>query len=268
MIVPTAAEAAARRRSRPAGRHRVPPGHRGGAARMYRQHGAHQGSDRALVGEAARRQAVDQIPQLMRGIIAGLLMLGKTRVVEIMEGIDRALRQLRAQRRHDVAAGSGRSARRRHRRGRVLHGNAAGRPHRPLVHARQRRELPALPRRNAAGAARRAFGGTTAITRAPWSSSRCRRPSRSRTEHEPTAVLDPVRRCAPSAKPAAVAAASPPAARAPKPRRSRDRSGIPRAVHRGSEGRDHQAQAVVPAVGRESAGSRKRWSTCAAPSTR
>ncbi|MGH8185986.1 MAG: Hpt domain-containing protein, partial [Steroidobacteraceae bacterium] len=37
--------------------------------------------------------AVDQIPALMRGIIAGLLMLGKTRVVEIMEGIDRALRQ-------------------------------------------------------------------------------------------------------------------------------------------------------------------------------
>ncbi len=39
-------------------------------------------------------QAADQIPQLMRGMIAGLLMLGKTRVVEIMEGIDRALGQL------------------------------------------------------------------------------------------------------------------------------------------------------------------------------
>ena len=37
--------------------------------------------------------AIDQIPQLMRGITAGLLMLGKTRVVEIMEGIDRALAQ-------------------------------------------------------------------------------------------------------------------------------------------------------------------------------
>lgn len=36
-------------------------------------------------------QAIDQIPQLMRGITAGLLMLGKTRVVEIMEGIDKAL---------------------------------------------------------------------------------------------------------------------------------------------------------------------------------
>jgi chemosensory pili system protein ChpA (sensor histidine kinase/response regulator) len=38
-------------------------------------------------------QAIDQIPQLVRGIIAGLLMLGKTRVVEIMEGIERSLAQ-------------------------------------------------------------------------------------------------------------------------------------------------------------------------------
>jgi chemosensory pili system protein ChpA (sensor histidine kinase/response regulator) len=36
-------------------------------------------------------QQTDQIPQLMRGITAGLLMLGKTRAVEIAEGIDRAL---------------------------------------------------------------------------------------------------------------------------------------------------------------------------------
>jgi chemosensory pili system protein ChpA (sensor histidine kinase/response regulator) len=38
-------------------------------------------------------QAIDQIPQLVRGITAGLLMLGKTRAVEVMEGIDRALKQ-------------------------------------------------------------------------------------------------------------------------------------------------------------------------------
>src|SRR5690606_8621348 len=36
---------------------------------------------------------VDQIPQLVRGITAGLLMLGKTRAVEVMEGIGRALDQ-------------------------------------------------------------------------------------------------------------------------------------------------------------------------------
>ena len=38
-------------------------------------------------------QAADQIPALMRGITAGLLMLGKTRAVEIMEGIERSLGQ-------------------------------------------------------------------------------------------------------------------------------------------------------------------------------
>jgi chemosensory pili system protein ChpA (sensor histidine kinase/response regulator) len=38
-------------------------------------------------------QVIDQIPQLVRGITAGLLMLGKTRAVEIMEGIDKSLQQ-------------------------------------------------------------------------------------------------------------------------------------------------------------------------------
>jgi len=38
-------------------------------------------------------QTIDQIPHLVRGITAGLLMLGKTRAAEIMEGIDRALTQ-------------------------------------------------------------------------------------------------------------------------------------------------------------------------------
>ncbi|HEY8539888.1 MAG TPA: hypothetical protein VIL28_13550, partial [Steroidobacteraceae bacterium] len=38
-------------------------------------------------------QGLDQIPQLVRGITAGLMMLGKTRAVEIMEGIDKALQQ-------------------------------------------------------------------------------------------------------------------------------------------------------------------------------
>ena len=38
-------------------------------------------------------QGIDQIPALVRGITAGLMMLGKTRAAEIMEGIDRALSQ-------------------------------------------------------------------------------------------------------------------------------------------------------------------------------
>jgi chemosensory pili system protein ChpA (sensor histidine kinase/response regulator) len=36
-------------------------------------------------------QGLDQVPQLVRGITAGLLMLGKQRAVEIMEGVGRAL---------------------------------------------------------------------------------------------------------------------------------------------------------------------------------
>jgi chemosensory pili system protein ChpA (sensor histidine kinase/response regulator) len=38
-------------------------------------------------------QAIEQIPQLVRGITAGLMMLNKPRVVEVMEGIDKALQQ-------------------------------------------------------------------------------------------------------------------------------------------------------------------------------
>ena len=103
----------------------------------------------------------------MRGITAGLLMLGKTRVVEIMEGIDRALGAVRAQRRHDVAAGSGRSPRRRDRRGRVLHGNAAGRPHRSrgTCSTTPRPACASSPKRSRSRASRRmAHGGDHART--------------------------------------------------------------------------------------------------------
>ena len=47
-----------------------------------------QSMDRSREG-----QGIDQIPALVRGITAGLMMLGKTRAAEIMEGIDRALSQ-------------------------------------------------------------------------------------------------------------------------------------------------------------------------------
>src|SRR4030095_15405769 len=36
-------------------------------------------------------QGLDQVPQLVRGITAGLLMLGKQRAVEVMEGIGHGL---------------------------------------------------------------------------------------------------------------------------------------------------------------------------------
>jgi chemosensory pili system protein ChpA (sensor histidine kinase/response regulator) len=39
----------------------------------------------------AEAQGLDQVPQLVRGITAGLLMLGRQRAVEIMEGVGRAL---------------------------------------------------------------------------------------------------------------------------------------------------------------------------------
>ena len=46
---------------------------------MRREPGAHQGSDRAGVGAPAEAQGFDQVPQLVRGITAGLLMLGQAR---------------------------------------------------------------------------------------------------------------------------------------------------------------------------------------------
>ena len=93
----------------------------------------------------------------------------------------------------------------------------AGRPRRPLVHARQRRDLPAgtSPRRSRFRASRHC--GQTSITRARSSSSRCRRRLRLPTEHERTAVLDRAARGS-RRRPRHAAAATPP------PPRSRPRS--------------------------------------------
>jgi chemosensory pili system protein ChpA (sensor histidine kinase/response regulator) len=43
------------------------------------------------LGAPAEAQGLDQVPQLVRGITAGLLMLGRQRAVEVMEGIGHAL---------------------------------------------------------------------------------------------------------------------------------------------------------------------------------
>ena len=43
------------------------------------------------LGAPAEAQGLDQVPQLVRGITAGLLMLGRQRAVEVMEGIGEAL---------------------------------------------------------------------------------------------------------------------------------------------------------------------------------
>jgi chemosensory pili system protein ChpA (sensor histidine kinase/response regulator) len=49
-----------------------------------------EGVTQALVAPA-EAQGLDQVPQLVRGITAGLLMLGKQRAVEVMERVGRAL---------------------------------------------------------------------------------------------------------------------------------------------------------------------------------
>ena len=92
----------------------------------------------------ARCRGLDSWLELMRGIKSGLVMLGKTRAVEVIEGISTQLKRVmqpgsRARQRYAGSAG------RRDRQHRVLHGDAAGRARRSLVHARQRPGLPGSP---------------------------------------------------------------------------------------------------------------------------
>ncbi len=117
---------------------------RSGDARVHRQPGAHQGSDqpRSLASQAPSAGA-RQLAVADRGIKAGLLMLGKTRAMEVVERIARtsqALLQAGGPRFAD--AEGNRPARGRDRQPRVLHGDGAGRAQRSVVHARQRRSLP------------------------------------------------------------------------------------------------------------------------------
>jgi hypothetical protein len=90
-------------------------------------------------------------PQLLRGITAGLLMLGarvRSRSWKASRQAGDAIEAVRGGRRRSRAA---RAAGRRDRQPRVLHGDGAGRPPRALVHARQRRDLPARARARGAG---------------------------------------------------------------------------------------------------------------------
>ena len=86
-------------------------------------------------------QGLDNVPQLLRGITAGLLMLGKGRAVELMDAIGVQVRKLiepGAPAPDAHAPGARGRCDRQHR---VLHGDAAERAQRSLVHARQRRDL-------------------------------------------------------------------------------------------------------------------------------
>ncbi len=69
----------------------LPPGAGRGAARVHRQPRAHQGSHHAERRRPRGGAGLDQVPQLVRGITAGLLMLGRQRAVEVMEKLGRAL---------------------------------------------------------------------------------------------------------------------------------------------------------------------------------
>ena len=87
----------------------------------------------------------DGWPDLMRGIKAGLLMLGKIRAVEILEHITVHLKRVMQPGGSPLAPAGARPPGRCHRQPRVLHGDPAGRAQGPLVHARQCRERAGAP---------------------------------------------------------------------------------------------------------------------------
>jgi chemosensory pili system protein ChpA (sensor histidine kinase/response regulator) len=95
MIVPTAGEVGRETPSKPAGPDEIE--FRQVTEAVLRECIVNMARIKEAVAHSMEKQregqAIDQIPQLVRGITAGLLMLGKTRAVEIMEGIDRALAQ-------------------------------------------------------------------------------------------------------------------------------------------------------------------------------
>ena len=213
-------------------------------------------------------QAADQIPQLMRGMIAGLLMLGKTRVVEIMEGIDRALGQLLRsdgmtlpQEAVDRLADAIVAVEY------YMETLQAGRadPWYMLDNAenclRFLAEAQPIPRVEAL-----AQGGDHARTVViePLSQT-VASPTLAPTEHEPTAVLDPATVVRQTPAPAQ--------ARGQAPRRRRSRS-IARSIRNSSSCSSKKRRTRSPSssgcsrCGTRTRRTRTRWSTCAARSTR
>ena len=90
------------------------------------------------VGGTLDAAGLDSWHDLMRGMKAGLLMLGKSRAVEVIEAVTTQLKRVMQPGGRAAAGWLHGPSRRRHRKRRVLHGNAAGRPQRSLVHAGQR----------------------------------------------------------------------------------------------------------------------------------
>jgi chemosensory pili system protein ChpA (sensor histidine kinase/response regulator) len=173
------------------------PGQRGGAARMHRQSGAHQRGVSIAVQKPGDfpPQGLDNVPQLLRGITAGLLMLGKGRAVELMDAIGTAGAQAHRAGRPCARRAAPGARGRRDRQHRVLHGDAAERPQRSLVHARQRRDL-------------HQGAGCGAVTRVPSVDL-------ASTDHETTVSLDyqatvQIDYTAPASPPPAVQTQAPP----------------------------------------------------------
>ena len=149
------------------------------------------------VGGTLDAAGFDNWQDLMRGIQAGLLMLGKTRAVQCIERVTGHLKRVMQQGGSGCRAAGAGSACRCHRQHRVLHGDAAGRALRSLVHARQRRGCAggAWMRSPCAGGAHRAADGRGQLRARRCASSRRSRRPRSMTDAAPTAAARPRRRC-------------------------------------------------------------------------
>ena len=171
-----------------------------------------------LVDNPADTRPLEQAKPQLRGIAAGLLMLDKTKAVTVVERVGTVIAHA-ARRRHEAQARVPRAARRRDRQRRVLPGDGQRRPHRSVVHARQRGALPRPARKPCR-----------------WRSRR-RRPCRARPQRG---------RAAPAAREAEgrCTAAERDAGRG-GPLRSRARRG----VHRGGQGRDREHPAQPAACG-------------------
>ncbi|HEU4601956.1 MAG TPA: Hpt domain-containing protein [Steroidobacteraceae bacterium] len=95
MIVPTAAEAASDAPPRPSGPEEIE--FRQVTEAVLRECVVNMARIKEAIALSVEKpseaQAIDQIPQLLSGISAGLLMLGKNRAVEVIQGIGNALKQ-------------------------------------------------------------------------------------------------------------------------------------------------------------------------------
>ena len=235
LILPTGGDHGAAADSSGCAGHRVPPGQRGGAAGVHRQPGAHQGGGHAggrqadrFCAAGPRQRAPAAARHHRRPADAGQDPRGRPDGGHRQRGAPTG----RAGRHRARSAAPG-AHRRCHRQHRVLHGDAAERALRSLVHAGQRRDQPARTARpGVARAEHRASQrrGGRADGQAGYAGRRNLALDRARRVHAQTSPLIGL----------------------PEP--GAGRSAVHRAVHRGSQGRDRLDPDRLPAVGPESDG--------------